>query len=141
MRNKTTKAPDWFIEIRNQATNGLKTTSEKLGVNADWLNEKMKKQSELNQFIDMKKFNRGDISEIKLSIDFLNISYAYSWSRFRYENRENEFGTAERLIFNSRLKKIEIKKGIPTIIKETIDKLIKRFGKEVEIVQEYDKKD
>ena len=127
---KIIKAPKYFIELFDEAMKYEKITAEMLNVSTNWISMKRNgKPEDFYEFYKMKSKNWTSDKKKKFEL-LLDIANSYSkvgWSRFRYENIENEDLKDLNLRYDQKIKKIIIQKDIKYYLVEFKKKLKKLF--------------
>lgn len=100
MRNKTKKAPAWFIDLmKNQFGEAQKEIAKILDVSPEWIIQN--EGRDIKDFIKEKRrqgqLNREDQKKLAWLLAHMEHISKYAWSRFRLENWDNDYGRAENL--------------------------------------------
>lgn len=115
---KRIEAPSWFIqegeelrkisedfgkEVRDMG-HGMSPSmfySGKKDISIEWDNDSQEKAI-------TKKYGDERLEALALTHQYIINRSAYRWSRFRFENRDNQFGRSSSLHYNEETKLIEI---------------------------------
>lgn len=127
MRKKSIKAPKWFLEAWDEKTKIEKEIGKMLNVGIEWLKQaKLKSILRLKEEIE-KKLDRDEKRKLNLLMIYQNLLTRLIWVKFRLENYDNEFGEAERLVYDEEKKRIKIEESLIQFIKRVVKE---KFGYE-----------
>jgi len=121
---KTIKAPKTFLEDMKRAMDVINEAGDIIGVSFEWLEQRQSKPLPKDK---IERLNRGQKEKLWTLLDIGNTYQQYAWKRFKHENIDNEWGRAERLYYDKDKARIEIKRGINSFMKESLDKFLKEF--------------
>lgn len=123
---KQKKAPEWFLENVKLRLELLEQAGKILGVGMDWMN-KMDETRKAFELAKIKKLPDSSLSELRLIFNHISSIGDYNWTRFRLENKDNEFGQAEALRFNEKAKTVHIRMGMSVKLELMMDKMKRQF--------------
>ena len=127
MRKKSIKAPKWFLKAWDEKIKIWKEIAEMLNVGVEWL-----KQAKLESVVHLKEEIEKNLDEdekrkLDLLLIYSNLLTRLIWIKFRLENYDNEFGEAERLVYDEEKKRIRIEESLIQFIKRVVKE---KFGHE-----------
>lgn len=132
-KSKKRKAPQWFIESESVRFEIESELAGMIGVSCEWFKDKSFHQIiEYAEELDKsgrKILNRADKQRISFLVKYLGDLGEYRWSKFRYENLDSEWGTAEFLNFDPDTSFITIRKHPLKAFEEEISKIFKKIEK------------
>lgn len=115
---KAIEAPGWFVEGEREADERLKESVMMLPV-PDKVRNLMQERGKasyqaIEKALDVMRgrnvrFTRDDLRKAEITQQYGGCLIDMLWARFRYENRENSFGSAAKLHYDAERKLIEIK--------------------------------
>ncbi len=132
--NKQKRVSDWWLDAEKTKDGLIEEMATFLRVGKPWV-EKNLNGKKLIDYAKTLQYDKDRIHQLSITFNYLCVLNDYKWERFRYENRDNEWGVADSLKYYAKTKTVRMLKSPMLRIVEAIEKVWPGAKEQIEIVK------